>query len=171
MFNKIKINRGFWINFAFFAAGGILLIYFYQKYRVAPKLDFSEMQLRTPEGQPVDLSRYKGKVLFLNFWETWCGPCVQEMPTIENAKQQLDTSRFVFIAVGEEDPAKIAAFRDKYGYSFLFLVSPKKFQEMGINAYPTTYIYNSEGKLELTRIGGVDWSSPEMVERIRGMAR
>lgn len=171
MLNKIQINRKFWINLVFFVAGAVFLLYLYTKYRVAPHVAFAELELKTPEGQIVHLSDYKGKVLFLNFWETWCGPCREEMPSIERAREQLDSMKYVFVAIGEEDPAKIAAFRDQNNYKFTFLISTQKFSEIGINTYPTSYIVDKEGNIVLSKIGGADWSSPEMIDRLKELGR
>ena len=164
MLSKIRIDRKFWINLVCFILGGILLLYLIFKYRVAPSIAFDEIPLTTPEGQVVKLSDYKGKVIFLNFWETWCGPCVQEMPTIDEARGQIDSTQMVFITIAEEDPAKIAAFRDKHDYKFKYFISAKSFKELGINTYPTSYIIDKEGKVIMTKIGGVDWGTPEMIQ-------
>ncbi|CAN5254408.1 hypothetical protein BH09BAC5_BH09BAC5_15460 [soil metagenome] len=167
MLNNIRINRKFWINFFSFFLGGILLIYLIFKYRVAPSLEFENLQLKTPEGQVVRISDFKGKTIFINFWETWCGPCVQEMPTIDNARMQIDSTQMIFLVVGEEDPAKIAAFRDQHDYHFIYLISDKKFSDLGINTYPTSYIIDKEGKIVLTKIGGVEWDSPQMINLMK----
>lgn len=171
MLNKIRINRKFWINLICFILGGILLIYLIVKYRVAPDIKFQNLQLKTPEGQVVHLTDYKGKVIFINFWETWCGPCVQEMPTIEKARQQMDSSKMVFITIAEEDPATISNFRDKHDYHFNYFLSEKKFSEIGINTYPTSYIIDKNGNIALTKIGGEDWSTPEMLSWMRELMK
>lgn len=169
--SNVKINRKFWINFAFFGVGGFLLLYLYTKYRVAPDLPFANLALKTPEGQVVNLSEYKGKVIFLNFWETWCGPCVQEMPTIEKARQLTDSSQVVFITIGEEEAGKIAGFRDNHDYHFNYLISQKPFAELGINTYPTTYILNKEGEVVLTKIGGADWADATNLQLIKQLCK
>ncbi|CAN5919390.1 hypothetical protein BH11BAC7_BH11BAC7_30650 [soil metagenome] len=171
MLSKIRINRKFWINLICFILGGILLVYLIVKYRVAPSIAFDDLSLKTPEGQVVKLSDYKGKVIFLNFWETWCGPCIQEMPTIDEARGQIDSTRMVFITIAEEDPAKIASFRDKHDFKFKYFISQKSFSDLGINTYPTSYIIDKEGKIVLTKIGGVDWSTPEMIRLMEDLSK
>ncbi len=147
------------------------MLYLIFKYRVAPTIAFNDLQLKTPEGQVVKLSQYKGKVIFLNFWETWCGPCVQEMPTIENARMQIDSIKMVFITIAEENPDKIASFRDLHDYRFNYLISEKKFSDLGINTYPTSYIINKEGEIVMTKIGGVQWDSPEMINVMKELCK
>lgn len=171
MLNNIKIDRKFWINLVFFVAGGLLLVYFYAKYRMAPDLAFEKLPLKTPEGQIAGLADFKGKVIVLNFWETWCGPCVQEMPTLEKARQLTDSTQVAFITVAEEDAAKIAAFRDAHDYRFHYFISGKTFHDLGINAYPTTYILNKKGEIVLTKIGGEDWSDESNIAFIKELCR
>lgn len=158
-----------WVSILLFVAAIGIVAYLYVKYRVAPDLAFADLPLQTPEGQTVKLSDYKGKVVFLNFWQTWCGPCVGEMPSIENARRQLDSTKFVFITVSDEGAEKVRAFRDDHDYHFLSLVSGKKFTDIGINAYPTTYILDTKGEIFLTKIGAAEWDSPEMVEQLKAL--
>jgi thiol-disulfide isomerase/thioredoxin len=171
LLSKIRIDKKFWINLTCFILGGILLVYLIAKYRVAPNIDFSQMKLMDTEAQPVHLSDYKGKVVFLNFWETWCGPCIQEMSTIESAKAQTDSTKIVFITIAEEEPGKIGKFKADHNYHFNYFISELPFAELGINTYPTTYIIDKEGNVALTKIGGVDWSSPEMVRLMNDLSK
>ncbi|MBI3509279.1 MAG: TlpA family protein disulfide reductase [Bacteroidetes bacterium] len=165
MFNKIKIDRKFWINVTFFALGGILLVYLWFKYRVPPAIT-TDMEFKTLDGTPVKLSAFKGKTVFVNFWETWCGPCVEELPTIEAARMQLDSSKIIFITVSEEDPAKIKNFSAQHDYHFQYLISQKKFHELNINTYPTTYIIDKHGHVAFSEIGAADWSDVSTLARI-----
>ncbi|HET6990974.1 MAG TPA: TlpA disulfide reductase family protein [Bacteroidia bacterium] len=171
MLSKIRIDKKFWINLVCFILGGILLVYLIEKYRVAPNIRFADLKLTDTELKPVHLSDYKGKVIFLNFWETWCGPCVQELPTIEKARQQIDSTQMVFITISEENPAKISAFKSTHDYHFQYFISPESFSDLGINTYPTTYIIDKEGKIALTKIGGVDWSAPEIIAQMKELTK
>jgi thiol-disulfide isomerase/thioredoxin len=165
--SKIRIDKKFWINLICFILGGILLVYLIEKYRVAPAIDFNNLELKNTEGQVVHLSDYKGKTVFINFWETWCGPCVQEMPAIESARQQTDSTKIVFITIAEEDPGLIKAFKDRHDFHFNFFISQKKFSDLGVNTYPTTYVIDKDGKIVLTKIGGVDWGHPQNIELLK----
>jgi thiol-disulfide isomerase/thioredoxin len=144
--------------------------YLYVKYRVAPDLTFSRLQLETADGQAVDMNQFKGKVVFLNFWKTWCGPCVQEMPSIEKAKEMTDSTKIVFIAVSDEENSKIAAFCNRHGYSFHIYKSKVAFEELGINTFPTTYILNKDGERVMDKIGGADWSDASMINYFKQLS-
>jgi thiol-disulfide isomerase/thioredoxin len=169
--NNIRIDKKFWINFVCFVLGGILLIYMYSKYRIAPDIKFSELELKSKSGQSIHISDYKGKVVFINFWQTWCGPCRQEMSSIESAKESLDSSKIVFFTVTDEDENKIESFTDGKNFQFDFLKCTKTLKELGVNTYPTTYILDPDGKIVFTKIGGVVWNDPQNLNLMKNMMR
>lgn len=73
------------------------------------------------EGKPQSLGQWKGKYLVLNFWATWCGPCVAEMPDLEKAQQALASRNVVIVGVGTESAAKVREFRDQHGLHLTLL--------------------------------------------------
>jgi peroxiredoxin len=96
---------------------------------------------------------------------------VEELPTIEKARQQIDSTQMIFITIGEESPQKISEFKSTHDYHFQYFISKEPFSELGINTYPTTYIIDKEGKIALTKIGGVDWSSPEIISLMKDLTK
>lgn len=143
-----------------------LAFYLYRKYRVAPDLPVSGITLRDLSGATVENSSLRGKKLFVHYWATWCGECLSEMPSIEKAYQQVDTNKVVFLMVSDESPEKISAFLSQHNYTMKFVCTTKRLQELGIYTIPTTYIFNSDGDEILSRVGGVDWSDPGMIQLI-----
>jgi thiol-disulfide isomerase/thioredoxin len=128
-------------------------------------VDFS---LEALDGKNVTLSSYRGKVVLLSFWATWCGPCKQEMPAMEKLYQKLKARGFEVVAVDMmEDKATVAAFVKTSGYTFPVLLD--KTGEVGGNglyaarAIPTNYIVDKAGKIVGRKIGvdGPDWTSYE----------
>jgi thiol-disulfide isomerase/thioredoxin len=71
--------------------------------------------LKDPEGRPQALGQWKGKLLVLNFWATWCAPCVAEMPALEKAQREYAGRNVVIVGVGTEEPARVREFRDRIG--------------------------------------------------------
>lgn len=110
-----------------------------------------------------NLEKMKGKVTFINFWGTWCGPCVAEMPSMQklyDAKKE--EVNFLFIARSDK-PEKINAFLKKTNYSFPVYEAIGDFsKEFTPPALPTTYILNKEGKIVLVERGAADWNAPEV---------
>lgn len=110
---------------------------------------------------PVKLSDYKGTIVFLNFWATWCPPCRDEMPAMQKLYDRYRTKPFKMIAVSiKESPVQVMEFFKDKRLSFTALIDPsgdagKKF---GINSIPTTYLLNKDGRIIGRAIGPRDWA-------------
>lgn len=111
------------------------------------------------EGEKVDFSQFKGKPVFLNFWATWCPPCVAELPEIQKAWEKHGQS-VDFLLVTNQDPAEVEAFMDKHGYTvpvhYTGSQAPTVFEHRSI---PTTYIISPDGKIVVNKKGAVNWDS------------
>ena len=127
--------------------------------------DISTVELKEMNDQPLDLAPYKGKTVFINFWATWCKPCIQEMPTIESAQSMLKNKNVIFLFASNEDPKQIEQFVKRHTYNFHY-VRLENFEALNIQALPTTFIFNSEGKLKFSETGYRKWDAPESIELI-----
>lgn len=119
----------------------------------------ADLELTDQFGNAHTLSDYKGKVVFLNFWATWCGPCRNEMPDIqklyEEYSAQGDDAEVVILGVagpgiGQEGSAEdIAAFMEENGYTYPVLMdeSGQMFTQYGISAFPTTFMIDRDGNI------------------------
>ncbi len=127
-----------------------------------PPADFN-LNLQDANGKLVSLRDFKGKVIFLNFWATWCPPCIAEMPDINNLYKETNKDNYVFLMVSMDDDFKTAkAFQQKKGYSFPIYRMNGPLPEMyNSGNLPTTYLINSKGELSLTHIGIGDYSSKD----------
>lgn len=117
---------------------------------------------------PVDLERFKGKVVFINVWATWCAPCVREMPSISRAKQKLGDEKVEFLFASNESKEEIEEFIKENHFDIHF-VRLENFEEMTITALPTTFIFDAEGELVYSESGFRQWddsSSLELISRI-----
>ncbi len=123
------------------------------------------IKLKEMGGSNIDLAQYKGKTVFINFWATWCKPCIQEMPTIESAQALLKDANVVFLFASNEEPDAIEKFIKKHVYDFHYL-RLENLEELGIQALPTTYIFNPEGKLMFSEAGFRKWDDPSSIELI-----
>lgn len=144
-----------------------VLVRQYIKYRVAPELKTTDLELVDIDGQIIDLKQFEGKTIFINFFATWCGPCHAEMPDLENMRRQLGNEDFVFIAISDESPQLIQNFKNKHQSGFLFAQSKKNREELGVHTIPTSYIVDKNGNVTYKNIGVEDWDSAEMLKTIR----
>ncbi len=111
------------------------------------------------QGLPSPFENYRDKVLVINFWATWCPPCVAEMPSFELLYQDYgDKVGFLFIA--EDDVEKVTAFIQKKGYTLPVYFSTSQAPDILIsNSLPTSYIIDRKGKVIVKEIGAADWNS------------
>ncbi|SMH36570.1 TlpA family protein disulfide reductase [Azospirillum agricola] len=127
------------------------------------------------EGRRVDLSEFAGKLVLLNLWATWCGPCVKEMPALDRLQAQLGGDRFQVVALSLDRGGKAAVepFYQKTGLGNLAVFldpGSASMQALGLRGLPTTLLVDPEGR-ELGRVeGAVEWDSPEVLAFLRRQA-
>ncbi|MFP4374450.1 MAG: TlpA disulfide reductase family protein [Spirochaetaceae bacterium] len=150
---------------------------------------FSELGLRTPDA-PVDavdfelpvlssdsprsLSSFEGTVVLLNFWASWCPPCIEEMPSMQSLYEQLDGSGFEIVAVNlQEDPATVRSFMEENGYDFPVLLDDtgRVAREYGVRGIPTSYVVHSDGRLLAMHVGPHEWDDGGFVDAFETIAR
>ena len=125
------------------------------------------------EGKSVRLADFRGHVLVLNFWATWCPPCVVETPSLESFAEKVKPLGVVVLGASEdEDPAALAAFVSKYHLTFLIVRDPARAlaTRYGTLQFPETYIIDRDGRLAEKIISNTDWEDPRMLAFIRELA-
>ena len=139
---------------------------------VVEPLAIEEEKASTPlyedlEGNPVELTDYKGKRILLNYWATWCRPCIEEMPALLKLQSILEQENYVFLFASDQSVKKIAAFKEARGFDFKYIKYNGAYAEQRINALPVTLIYNEAGEQVSRFDGGMAWDSPEIIEQLR----
>ena len=123
-------------------------------------------------GDAHSLSDYRGRVVILNFWATWCPPCRREMPSMERAWQQLKKHDVVMLAVDVgEDLDTVYTFLADYPVSFPLLLDEEAevVRKFPVRGLPTSYVIDPEGRLVYQAIGGREWDEPELLEKVRAL--
>jgi thiol-disulfide isomerase/thioredoxin len=126
--------------------------------RITPPVDFI---LADPAGRSVRLSDLKGKVVFINFWTTWCGACRIEMPAMQGLHEHLKDRDFVMLAVDlQEPPEQVKRYLDIYKLTFTALLDKdgEVSRSFGIRSIPTTFIIDKQGALIGMALGPRDWN-------------
>lgn len=139
--------------------------------KALPDFTLSDMQ-----GKSHTLSDYKGKVVMLNFWATYCGPCIKEMPSMQRLKEKMAGKPFVILAVNmAEEPADVEAFLSKHKIKidFPLLLDPEGevVEQWMISAVPTTFILDPAGKIRYALYGGLEWDSDEVIRTLNGLLK
>ncbi len=119
------------------------------------------------DGAAVRLSNYRGSVVLLNLWTTWCPPCREEMPSMQELSGQLGARGLVVLAVSEDNggAAAVRPFAQEFKLDFKLLVDSTGTvgRLYGISGYPETFVIDREGRQLARFIGPRDWTSPELV--------
>ncbi|MHA6280112.1 TlpA family protein disulfide reductase [Salinimicrobium sp. CAU 1759] len=126
-------------------------------------LDFD---LVNSQGEKVNLEKFRGKVIFLNFWATWCPPCIAEMPGINNLYEEMKNENVEFVMVSfDRDFDKAKNFREKKGYGFeIYKATGRIPGAYSSNSLPTTYVIDAQGNLALTHLGMGNFDTTDFKE-------
>ncbi|MFQ5431829.1 MAG: peroxiredoxin family protein [Nitrospinota bacterium] len=137
-----------------------------EKTSIAP-----EVMLTRLDGVEVMLGDYRGKWVFLNFWATWCPPCVWEMPAMEKLYQKFKKHNFAMLAISIDkgNPRKVRKFVARYKLTFEIFHNPKGdvAEAFGVSGLPTTYIINPTGQMTLLASGARDWPDEKEIDHLR----
>ncbi len=126
--------------------------------------DFTMVAPVDGKGQPADMAPYRGKVLLVNLWATWCAPCIKELPSLGALQQELggDAFQVVTIAIDERDPSKIEPFLASHGAADLpVLIDRDRTIETvaQVIALPTSLLVDRDGKAKAMVTGDACWNS------------
>lgn len=148
--------------------------------KLRPQLNLLEIGSKAPEftatdlraNRPVDLEAYRGKVVLLNIWATWCPPCREEMPSMERLHQKLAGTDFRIAAVSvdgdafytaeQKGPRDVMAFADQLGLTFDILHDPSGAIRRAYDIFgvPETFLLDRDGVIVKRIIGAADWDAP-----------
>lgn len=138
-----------------------------QQKAAAPKekKPIEKPMLTDLDGKSIHLAQFEGKTIFLNFWATWCKPCIYEMPSIKRVQDSLHTKGVVFLLASDETSEEIRAFQKNNTYNFNY-ARVTNLEELGIQGLPTTYIFNPAGELVFSETGYRKWDDSSNMEMI-----
>jgi thiol-disulfide isomerase/thioredoxin len=135
-------------------------------------VDAPGFELQDMDGEKYTLQDYKGKVVMLNFWATWCPPCREEMPSLEAVYQDLKDKDFVVIAVNQwESPDHVFPYLGQLSvfpsFPILFDREGTVSKDYDVKGLPTTYLIDKDGKVVYRAIGGRNFNHAEVKKLIR----
>jgi len=123
------------------------------------------------DGRKLSLADLRGHTVLLNFWATWCPPCVHEMPSLQRLSKAMKGRRFLVLAVAldMEGADKVAPFVKKLGLTFPVLVDPSGDvgETYGARDLPTTFVLDTQGRVVAAAKGAQEWDAPNVVDYLR----
>ncbi len=132
-----------------------------------------DFHLQTPEGKVVSLSDFRGKVVMVHFWATWCPPCVEEIPTLDSLYRTLAGKDFEMLAISVDEggPEAVAPFIQKNKLHLPVLFDPDRRIAglYGTYKFPETYIVDRKGVVRHKVIGPRDWADPANVQMLKNI--
>jgi len=133
-----------------------------------------EVKFQSADGKIVALNDLQGKVVFVNFWATWCPPCLAEMPAINALYERYKTADdVVFIMIdADSDLAKSGKFIQKHGYSFpLFQMASSVPDVLFSGSLPTTVVFDKQGRISFQHVGTANYNSQKFVDFIEQLRK
>ncbi len=134
-------------------------------------VDEYDWTLKASDGIIINLKEYKGNVIFINFWATWCGPCIEEMPDLQKLYTAYN-NKVTFLFVARDKQNRVAAFLTKKGYDIPVYyergLTPKLFYHGSI---PATYIISKSGVIEMAKTGSYNWNGNSVRELLDNLLK
>jgi thiol-disulfide isomerase/thioredoxin len=121
----------------------------------------SDWTLTSLDGREMVFGDFKGKVIFLNFWATWCGSCIEEMPSVQRLFDSLQVTGTEFVLVSNEPLEKLRLYaKEKQFRVPIYRTADKVPAVFPVAEVPTTFILNRDGTIMFNHIGGAQWDHP-----------
>ncbi|SMN12927.1 Thioredoxin family protein [Bathymodiolus heckerae thiotrophic gill symbiont] len=130
------------------------------------------LALNTYQGKQMNINNFKGKALLVNFWASWCKPCVKEIPSLIRLQQKLKDRGFVVITVNiGESHKQIKAFMQKVKFDFPIMMDTqgKAIKDWGVYAFPSNFLLDKNGVIRYAYLGALEWDAKPIVETIKSI--
>lgn len=141
--------------------------------KVKPDFDYN-FSIKDLNGNKIPFEQFKGKVVFLNMWATWCGPCRAEMPGIQSLYQQVKSDSIAFVMLSwdrDNDKPKIEKYIEKNSYTFpVYQRSSYLPDNLEVPSIPTTFIISKDGKIIQKVVGVRNYDSKKMIQYLKAEA-
>ncbi|MBL7852726.1 MAG: TlpA family protein disulfide reductase [Cyclobacteriaceae bacterium] len=126
-----------------------------------------DFTIKDLEGNRIPFETFKGKVIFLNLWATWCGPCRAEMPGIQGLYEKVDKDKVVFIMLSldkDADQPKVASYLKNKSFTFnAYMPSGYLPEQLQVPSIPTTFVISAEGKIVKKEVGAMQYDTPDFL--------
>jgi len=169
--DTVKINRVLRVGIGLLAIALVYVIYAAIYQRVVEAGDTApDFTVTTDNGRSVSIPQFGGKLLVLNFWASWCQPCVEETPSLSAFAEQYANKGVVVLAVSvDKDPQAYRKFVERFHPSFLTARDLKIHEDYGTFVYPESYVIDASGRVLRKYAEAKNWMDPQTVADINSL--
>jgi thiol-disulfide isomerase/thioredoxin len=143
-------------------------MYFFNKYKVAPKIDIVNLEVVDENSAPFDIKTLKGQKVIVSFYASWCGDCLKELKIINSIKDS-KLKDVTVLAITDETIDKLIDFKTKKQYPFTFLKLNKSFNDLKIYSIPTVYLLDTKGEIVYEHIGYINWEDESTLKHLTSL--
>ncbi len=140
--------------------------------KVVPTVDLSTIKFKDSKNNVVSLANLEGKVIFLNFWATWCPPCLAEMPSVNKLYEQFGNDEdVVFLLIdADSDFKKAQAYMDRKKYKMpVYTFASDLPKQLYSGSLPTTIVLDKKGRISYNGVGAANYASPKFIAFIQAL--
>jgi thiol-disulfide isomerase/thioredoxin len=138
----------------------------YLKHTVVPPFAAFEHPMTTLEEKQVNINDSQSEYYLVSYFQTWCGDCVRELPSILELSRKVPASKLSIFMISDEPIDKISLFKVRFNAELNFYQSATSLKELGVQVYPTTYLVDRKGRILMSKLEGYDWASEEVVKLV-----
>ena len=143
--------------------------------KIQPGQALPEIEVQDLKGNKTNFSLANGKILILNVWATWCGPCRHEMPSLDRLSKSLDSKHYSVVGLSvDTDDHVVREFLIERKVSFSNYMDPAMEvanEVFGIRAFPSTFVFGPDGRLLEVIEGWREWDTPDMVDKLTNLGK
>jgi peroxiredoxin len=156
-----------------FIAGCLVFIAFvvgawlFKSYKMVPQLKTDGPELKNERNEVVQISSFKGQYVLLSYFQTWCGDCIQELPSIDALQMKVGKDKLRVVMISDESWKKINHFKEKYCNTLDYYQSVQSLNSQNIRVFPTTYLLDKNGVVIMSQLKAFDWSSAAVIDLIK----
>jgi cytochrome c biogenesis protein CcmG/thiol:disulfide interchange protein DsbE len=168
-----KVDRILQACLGVFFLGFVALLYQTIHERIVNVGDSApSFSITADNGSTITAANFGGKVLLVNFWATWCAPCVQEIPSLNQLQSRFRDRGLVVLGISvDKDEAVYRQFVSRFRLSFLTARDPEQKinHDYGTAQFPETFVINAEGKVVNKIVGEANWTEDKMVNYVQSL--
>lgn len=133
------------------------------RFPEGPPVGILNQRLQRLDGSEVSLSDFQHKILFVNYWATWCGPCVEEMPSIESLAERFRDADVAFLLISEEPTDTVRQFVEEHGVAVPVYTTSESDGSLSVGSIPATFIFDESRQVVFQRVGAAQWDDESSI--------